>query len=309
MRKFWQKIKPSSRKFKPLIIALVCLVVCICVPCVAKKNKGGAAASADKTVLTIWQIDSFEGGKGSRAGFLQKCGDEFSQSGGCYVSVVSISAEAARLNLAKGTVPDLISYGAGTYGLESFITDYTVWCYGGYCILTLDANSDFSDISNDNTVVNEGKDNLSSAAALACGVSGAKYGKTTGAYVTLINGGCKYLLGTQRDIYRLKTRGVSFAVKPVTQFNDLYQCISVVSKSANAERANSFIKFLSGKGAEINSLGMLSSAKNLYDDEMRIMEGVNYDSKLTSPVSENTLNSIKKAISDGDINMLKNLLK
>ncbi|MDE7306835.1 MAG: hypothetical protein K2N33_05535, partial [Clostridia bacterium] len=204
---------------------------------------------------------------------------------------------------------DLISYGAGTYGLESFITDYTVWCYGGYCFLTLDTNSDFSDIANDNTVINEGKDNLSSAAALLCGVGGAAYGKTTGAYVTLINGGCKYLLGTQRDIYRLKTRGVSFSVKPLTQFNDLYQCISVVSKSANAQTADSFIKFLSGKSAEINSLGMLSVGTNLYDDEMKVMAGLDYDCKLTSPVSESTLNSVKKAISDGDINMLKNLLK
>lgn len=302
-------MKPSSRKFRPLIFALVCLVICISVPCVAAKNKSGEAVSAEKKVLTIWQIDSFEGGKGSRAGFLQKCGDGFSQSGGCYVSVVSISADAARLNLSEGTIPDIISYGSGTYGLESFISDYAVWCYGSYCFLTLDTNSDFSDISDDNTVINEGKDNLSTAAALACGIGGARYGKTTGAYVTLINGDCKYLLGTQRDIYRLKTRGVGFSVKPVTQFNDLYQCISVVSKSANADKAASFIKFLSGKSAEINSLGMLSAGAKLYDDEMKVMEGLDYDCRLASPVSESALNSVKKAISDGDINMLKNLLK
>ncbi len=309
MRKFWQKIKPSTRKFKPVICAILCFAVCITVFCLGLKRNAAGEASSGKTVLTVWQIDSFEGGKGSRAGFLQKCGDEFSKKGACYVSVISLSAEAARLNLSEGTVPDLISYGAGTYGLESFISDYTIWCYGGYCFLTLDTNADFSDIINKNTIINEGKDNLSAAAALVSGVAGAEYVKPTGAYVKLINGNCKYLLGTQRDIYRLKTRGVSFAVKPVTEFNDLYQCISAVSKSKNATKANSFIKFLSGKNSEINSLGMLSAGVRLYDDEMKVMEGLTYNCRLTSPVRESALTAIKKAISDGDINMLKNLLK
>ena len=275
----------------------------------AVRHNGGQASSTDKTVLTIWQIDSFEGGKGSRAGFLQKCGDGYSQEGGCYVSVVSLSADAARLNLSKGTVPDLISYGSGTYGIESYIDGYSVWCYGGYCFLTLDTNSDFSDISNDNTVINEGKDNLSAAAALMCGVSGAEYGKTTGAYVKLLNGGAKYLLGTQRDIYRLKTRGASFSVKPVTEFNDLYQCISIVSKSANRSRADGFIKYLLRKNSDINSLGMLAAGVSLYDDEMRAMEGLTYGCKLTSPVSKDMAKRLNTAISAGDINMLKNLLK
>ena len=124
----------------------------------------------------------------------------------------------------------------------------------------------------------------------------------------MINGGYKYLLGTQRDIYRLKTRGVSFAVKPVTQFNDLYQNISVVTESKNAKSASNFIDYLMSRTNEVINLGLLSE-NTVYDDEMKIMQGISYEYKLTAPVSADTKNQLQNLISAGDINMLKNLLK
>ncbi len=63
------------------------------------------------------------------------------------------------------------------------------------------------------------------------------------------------------------------------------------------------------KTDEVNRVGMMSKRTGLYDDEMKIMEGVNYAYKLTSPISESAGQKIKQAVSDGNINMLKNLLK
>lgn len=306
MKKFLLKILP---KLKIIICLALCVSVCIAAPCLAFSKVGGSASAKDKVVLKVWQIDSFEGGKGSRADFLQSIGDDFSKTGGSYVSVVSVSANAARFNLEAGNVPDVISYGAGVYGIESFIKDYASWCHGGYCLLSLDTSTDFSDVSSSNTVINEGKENLVGAAALFCGISDANYEKSTTAYVSLLNGKYKYLLGTQRDIFRLKTRGVSFTVKPLTDFNDLYQNISVTAEGDRADLAKRFCGYLLTRTDEVNRVGMLNKRDGLYDDELKAMEGLTYEYKLMCPVSESVRKEFEQAIKNGDINMLKKLLK
>lgn len=275
-------------------------------------KKKANAVSDEMTVLNVWQIDSFEGGKGSRAKYLQDLGKKFFKKNGCYVTVSSLSADAARLNLKNGNVPDLISYGAGTYGIESYIRGrlpYYCWCNGGYCYLSLDTNANFEDISVNNLIINGGTDNLADVTALLCGVNGAEKAKPTSAYVRLINGEFKYLLGTQRDIFRLRTRGVAFAVKPVTVFNDLYQNISVTcSNDKKAAYAERFIEFLLENGDGITSLGLMADGLRLYDDEMRLLEGLTYEYRLTSPISESMKNEINQSIINCDIKKLKNLL-
>lgn len=292
---------------KPLICASLCLVFIITFLCLSHKG-GGSEANAEQTVLTVWQVDSFEGGKGSRADFLQKTGKDFSQTNGCFVNVVSLSADAVRLNFSNGIFPDLISYGAGIHGIERYIDSYTTWCYGGYCMLSLDTNTDFSDADNKNTVINSGKDNFAGVAALLCGLNGAATEKSTSAYVKLINGNYKYLLGTQRDIYRLKTRGVSFVIKPLTQYNDLYQNISVISGNPKSAAAKRYIDYLKSKSSEVNKLGLMSDGV-VFDDEMKLMQNIGYEHKLTCPINAETYEMLKNIIADGDINMLKNLLK
>lgn len=295
-------------KIKVFAFMAVCVAFFISFLCLYFK-KDSAKAVNEATALTIWQIDSFEGGKGSRADFLQSVGNEFGKKENCYISVVSLSAEAARLNLSKGNVPDILSYGAGTYGIESYVNDFSVWCRGSYCLLTLDINSEFSDVKNENTVINKGKDNFSGAAALFCGIQNAKIESPTSAYVKLINGDYKYLLGSQRDIFRLKTREVAFSVKPITAFNDLYQIISKTTKCADTAYAQKYINFLLTKQDGLNRIGMFGDGVKLYDDELNVLEKLTYEHKITYPISETVKNSFDKCILNGDINMLKELLK
>ena len=290
----------------------LCISIIIAVPIMATIKKNGNADADEMTVLTVWQIDGFEGGKGSRANFLQSLGDEFSKKSGCYVTVSAVSADAARLNLQNGNVPDLISYGAGMYGIESYIrgeTPYYNWCNGGYCFLSTDTNANFEDISVENLVINSGTGNLVGAAALLCGVKDAEVAKPTAAYVRLINGEFKYLLGTQRDIFRLRTRGVAFSVKPIAVFNDLYQNISITcSETKKSVYATRFIEYLLKNKEKVKSLGLMADGINLYDDEMHQMEGISYECRLTLPIGEGTKNEIEKAIINCDIKKLKNLL-
>ncbi len=307
------KMRINRKKLFRFLLFAICLAVIIAVPIMASVNKKKANTVSDGiTVLNVWQIDSFEGGKGSRAKYLQDVGDKFTKRSGCYVTVSALSADAARLNLKNGNVPDLISYGAGTYGIECYIrgdTPYRCWCNGGYCFLSLDTNANFEDVSVKNLIINGGTDNLSGATALLCSVNGAETAKPTSAYVRLINGEFKYLLGTQRDIFRLRTRDVAFAVKPVTAFNDLYQNISITcTNDKKAAYAEQFIEFLLENRKGIISLGLMAEGNSLYDDEMRLLEGLTYENRLKTPISEDMKNEINRAIINCDIKKLKNLL-
>lgn len=305
MLNLFKKLRPRL----PRIFCLtLCLIVLISVPCTIFSRTPNAGRGEEMAVFTIWQVDSFEGGRGSRADFLQTMADEFSDER-IYFTVTAISAAAARENLQNGTAPDLISYGAGTYGIESYIRGYTTWCHGGYCLLTLDENADFTDATAQNTVVNAGIDNLSGAAALLCGLNGAVSDRPTGAYVKLLGGKYRYLLGTQRDIFRLKTRGVAFSVLPITQFNDLYQNISIVTTDPDrAYIAQKYVDFLTEHAESVRKLGLMADGKRLYDDELSNLEELSYEFRLISPVSSATRTALEQAVSTADINLLKNLL-
>lgn len=299
---------------KKLLFRIICCVLCaiilIFVPLIFFNREKQALADETPEVLTIWQIDSFEGGRGSRSSFLQKIANEFSKNEKCLFTVKSLTADSARLNLSEGKEPEIISYGAGIYGIENHIKKYETWCYGGYCILSLESNCDFSEVNEKNTVINEGTGNFIAAAAILCGIQNAEKQKPTGAYVSLLNGKFKYLLGTQRDIFRLKTRNVAFSVKPVTQFNDLYQNISVVTNNSKKQSyANKFITYLLKSCDKVKELGLMSEKNKLFDDEMGVMENIIYDYKITAPISNSIKEEITSAISTKDENKLKSLLK
>lgn len=262
-------------------------------------------------VLTLWQIDSFEGGRGSRAEYLRSLAQDFAKSANVYIEVTALSSDAARTNISAGVVPDIISYGAGFYGIESLVSEGygKAWCRGAYCLIAL-SGTDFSSVSTANTVINEGKDNLVSVAALLSGLQGADYAAPTSAYVSLISGEYDFLLGTQRDVIRLQTRGESFEVKPLPEFNDLYQYISVLTRDGEkAAVAEEYINYVLSHGESLTRIGMLRDGVTLYSDEMHALEGVDFSYTIPAVASSGAVAEIKKAARSGDINLLKSLLK
>lgn len=262
-------------------------------------------------VLTLWQIDSFEGGRGSRAEYLRSLAQDFAKSANVYIEVTALSSDAARTNISAGVVPDIISYGAGFYGIESLVSEGygKAWCRGAYCLIAL-SGTDFSSVSTANTVINDGKDNLVSVAALFSGLQGADYAAPTSAYVSLISGEYEFLLGTQRDVIRLQTRGKSFEVKPLPEFNDLYQYISVLTcDGEKAAVAEEYINYVLSHGESLTRIGMLCDGETLYSDEMHALEGVDFSYTIPAVASSGAVDEIKKAARSGDINLLKSLLK
>lgn len=301
-------------KKKAFILVAIIIMLVIAVPVLAVFQSRKASADDMQTQsIAVWQIDGFEGGRGSRSQYLQNIGNKCFKKDKVYVTVTSLSADAARLNLQQGKIPDIISYPAGFYGIENYVNKkdyaYKMWCRGGYCFLTLDENADFSDITAENTVINAGKDNLSSVAALLCNVGGAQSEEPTNAYLKLLNGKYKYLLGTQRDIYRLKTRNAAFSVKAVTQFNDLYQNVSVLTKdNAKYEICKRYINYLL-ENNNVAKLGLFYGDNKDIDEELKPLSCVQYDYVLNYPCGEAYIDGIKSAAQSGDVNKIKNLLK
>jgi hypothetical protein len=297
--------------FKYIFIIFLVCIVSVYVPIAGYKklHKTELVETNNYPVLRVWEIDAFEGGKGSRTGYIQNLAFAFSKKNFCSILVTTISSDSARENIQNGNIPDIISFGAGMYGIENYIEKFSTWCYGEYCLLSLGKNIDFSLANSENTYVSGGIENLYDLVALFYGLDEAKVVDRTSVYVKLINGECKFLLGTQRDVFRLKTRGIDFSVQPLNLFSDLYQNISVTNVCNESALANNFIKFVLSKSEEITKLGLFYEGKKLYSDELQNFENLEIEYKLDFPVTESVYKNIKNYIAQKDINSLKKLLK
>lgn len=301
------------KRIAALIILMVMIVVAAPISYVMTRPSENKDEEPNLQLIELWQIDGFEGGKGSRANFLSNTAKECFKGQNIYFEITSLSADAARANIADGRVPDIISYNAGFYGIEQIVNEkygYTTWCSGGYCLITLDSSSDFSDVTAENTVINEGKDNLTEICALVAGLSGADRESSVNAYLKLLDGSYKYLLGTQRDIYRFISRKTEYYVKPLSGFNDLYQNISVLTTDKDkCATAKNFIDYLTANN-NVSALGLFSNNTEYSDNQaMREMMNANYVLKLNSYCSQDYINELLNAAKSGDLNKIKNLLK
>lgn len=77
-------------------------------------------------ILELWHIESFEGGVGSRAGWLKRRSAAFEkQNKGCLVNVTVLTAEQAVEKLEAGERFDMASFSAGAgFNLLPYLSPY-----------------------------------------------------------------------------------------------------------------------------------------------------------------------------------------
>ena len=215
-----------------------------------------------KGILTLWHIDTFEGGVGSRKQFLLSYSRDFEkQNTGVLVMATEHTAESVKQAFSEGKRPDLISFGAGVdvkdmrpldidlpaYGGGYGGVTYAVpWARGGYCIIE---NPDYVGNKKEKPpiLVSQGEYTNPLLAYLLSGKSetGFEILSPMDAYVKFVSGKARFLIGTQRDINRLYTRGMDFVSTPLNGYNDLYQYIAVTSVDpVKAEYCQKFVKFI-----------------------------------------------------------------
>ena len=81
---------------------------------VAFYPKKKEAQGEQKRVVRVWNVDTFEGGRGSRTSFLKRVAATVEKTdSGLYYLISSYTPEGARQSYADGIRPDLLSYGIG----------------------------------------------------------------------------------------------------------------------------------------------------------------------------------------------------
>ncbi len=268
------------------------------------------SAESYKGILTLWQVDSFEGGTGSRKQFLLKVARAFErQNEGVLVMVLEHTPQSVKESLLDSS-PDLISFGIGTeigafsqINAKAFSQGGMVgqkscalpWCRGGY---TLIANPKLvSEIGNnlESLLVSQGEYTQPLVALYMEGISAStiEIKSPMDAYVQFVAGKTPYFLGTQRDINRLERRGVEVITRPLTKYNDLYQYVALTSSdSLKASYAEQFIETLLSPSIQqtLSEIGMMSeyekvSFANSHLSNMQNLSGFSTVSAFVAPQS------------------------
>ena len=239
-----------------------------------------------KGVITMWQMDVFEGGKGSRKQFLLKAARSFEKSNsGVLIMVIDQTIEGAKESIKNGKYPDLISFGVGfdISGFSELSVDRKVvggmvgdkcfaaaWCRGGYALISNPLLvSELENVTQiDNLLVSQAEYTQPLVALAVEGIraKNVEVLSPMDAYVKFVSGKTPYFLGTQRDVNRLINRGFEFSLRPLAEYNDLYQYVCITGKDQLKRfYSEKFIAHLLSDGVQ-NSLveiGMYSPYVNL----------------------------------------------
>lgn len=320
----------KMKNFVSIIAGVLCLIIVIISPFLITSNQ---VKSQDKTViLTVWHVDGFEGGKGSRYTFLREVGAKFSkQNKGVYLLVSSYTVEGVNALLEKGKRPDLISFGGALLNLQNYAKEisfsgrdggtvgnkrYAVsYLRGGYFVIKKGEGSKDIIISKQEGVTPE----------IATLFSGEKISSVTikpplDAYSYFLTQKNATMIGTQRDIERLISRGDEFSAKVIDGYSDLFQYISLTSANIDNEYyANKFIEYLLSEKVQstIKNLKMLPvNLSGQFPDNKHLSQLENANIKYTfSPFSakENMKIACDKALNlintGGDYNEIINFTK
>lgn len=222
-------------------------------------------------ILTLWHVETFEGGVGSRGDFITGRAVEFGKKGR-HVLVKTHTIESAKESLKKGEKPDLVSFGIGadfvvpmakrvtlTVAGEKVKSRAFVWAQGGYFLFR--KSGDETPIKT--LTISDGGKNLPLGAA---NLTGVKYEnietvKSTDAYLKLISGNTDAMLGTQRDIRRFTVKNFAYTATPLEKYNDLYQYVAITTDDEDKlPTAKAFAEYLlSEKTAKKNIVAVYDS--------------------------------------------------
>ena len=257
---------------------MLCVTILILTPFAysktAKSSEFPLQTTKQKMILTLWNIDVFEGGVWSRTEFLSSVASSFAKDG-VLIMVVSHTIESAKEMIKKGSFPDMLSFGVGV----DFATEHAKklpkidflggeingecyaypWCVGGYFLIG--KNEDYKLI--DRLFVSQNTFNLPFGVELDEKLNAKEKIKKAplDAYTSFLSGGKNdKLLGTQRDIFRLERRGVEFYAKPFENFSDIVQYLSIFASGERYDECLKFARFLTGEKVQstLDKIGMLS---------------------------------------------------
>ncbi|MBQ7374041.1 MAG: hypothetical protein IJW64_05735 [Clostridia bacterium] len=304
------------RIFRKALPFFLCAVIILITPYAysktTKKEEFPLQTTKQKMILTLWNLDLFEGGVWSRADFLSTVATEYSKDG-VLIMVVSHTLESAKKMIESGVLPDMLSFSAGA----DFATFYAKklpkisfsggeingdcfaypWCAGGYFLISKNENNQPIDrlFVSQNTYTNP----LFAIEENKIDAKEKIKKEPLDAYTAFLSGESgDFLLGTQRDLFRLERRGVEHYAKPLEKFSDIVQYLSVFASGERYDESLKFAEFLIGEKVQktLGKIGMVSP----YFSENQVQTLKDFDfKKITTTISPFTDSSIILNIIDG----------
>ena len=260
------KLKKCLNILKNALPFVLCVAIILCATLIPRGKE--VQADTPKRVITVWNVDTFEGGKGSRTSFLKKIARRTEKKrGGVYYLISSYTKEGAEAALSQGVTPDILSFGVGLSDFAekslpiplSFAGGETdggclayPWCRGKYYLFSLTDN--FEEAGE--TAIGCGGSNLSVVSAAFEGIQGTEM-EALAAYTGFLGEKYRYLLGTQRDECRFLSRGVQVYKRELSEYCDLYQYFSVLSSELRDDCFALLDELLSQEAQEeLSEIGM-----------------------------------------------------
>lgn len=254
------KVAFLIKRAAPFVLAAAIVLAAVCYP---QKETSEEA----RRVVRVWNVDTFEGGKGSRTSFLKSAARRVEKErGGVSYLVTSRTAEGALAALAEGDVPDVLSFGVGLNAFAEYALPLPVasaggslggetlavpWARGGYALFS---RGGFD--REGKTAISCGGSNLPAVAAALAKIEGEELPALT-AYTRFLNGEFDFLLGTQRDLCRFASRSVAVEYRPLPAYSDLFQYLSVLSAEKREDGLALLSELLSDRSqAALSSLGL-----------------------------------------------------
>ena len=243
------------KKVATVVFAVLTVLIVVSAPFLLVRKT--SQNKSDSVIITVWHVDAFEGGKGSRCSFLREMASEFMKKhNGVYFLVSNYSVEGIKTALQGGKHPDIVSFGGCDLGVENYAREinfsvkdggnvgnkrYAVsYLKGGYFKIVKGVGAGELILPNGDYFSSE----------TACLFSNAKAEKVIrlsvqDAYVRFTLSSNATMIGTQRDIVRLQSRTADFTATPLECYNDLFQYFSITtSEHKNFYYANEFIKYM-----------------------------------------------------------------
>jgi hypothetical protein len=177
------------------------------------------------------------------------------------------------------------------------------WCRGGYALISNPLIcADFENLTEiESLLVSQGEYTQPLAALAFEGImaKNVEVLAPMDAYVKFVSGKVKHLLGTQRDVNRLATRGMEVSVQPLSAYNDLYQYVSICAEDQlKRYYAEEFIKYLVSEKVQyrLKDIGMLSPYYKIdYQNEhLASMQEVNTFSCISAFTPEENIKELQR---------------
>ena len=255
------------------IIAFILSLVTVSFSCFYGNYKIGekeySTDKTNKTVITLWQVDAFEGGTGSRRSFLMKVARVFEKSNpNILISVAIRTPEGAITDIKNGQKPDMISFSCGmdlsgfkeldnitktfNAGKIGGIQYAIAWAKSGYFLILKDGVAE-SDLTKNDIIISEGDYTLARLAIYSSGFDffDAETKTPIDAYHAFLTSNKKAMVGTIRDLVRISNYDGNFRSIFLSGFTDLFQYIAVFSTDKNKNLySQKFIDFLTGDSVQ-----------------------------------------------------------